>query len=91
MNYPYRIFDGYQMTHTDHPSTEHPIMRSTGLSDSQGAAIYECDILTRGSLKGVVEHDGHLFYLRTGTQVKRLEDGAAFTVVGNAFENPNLA
>ncbi len=63
-------------------------MRATGLFDIRGAPIFECDILIKGSTKGVVEYDdlSRRFSIRVGAKTLRLESGEGFTVVGNAFE-----
>ncbi len=85
----YRIFNGYQMTFQDLPSLEHPTMQLTDLMDANGKPIWECDIVTRGTRKGVVEYDQELerFSVRFGTELVPLYDGESFTVVGNAFEH----
>lgn len=88
----YRLYDGYAMTYADTPSEEQTTMRSTEQRDSNGREIYECDILSRRDARGVVEYDesAFRFSVRFGRELIPLYEGAAFTIVGNAFEDAKL-
>ncbi len=87
----YRIYNGYTMTYQDSPSDEFFCMLDTGKIDSKGNSIYECDIVTEGDYRGIVEHGDNGFILRRGVKVTPLgQETQTLTVVGNAFENPEL-
>ena len=87
----FRVWDGYQMNYQDTSTEELPCMRATGEDDGGGKSIYECDILERGAARGVVEYNEYdmRFSVRFGMELVPLNEGMAFTVVGNAFETPN--
>lgn len=91
MTFTYRIYDGTRMTLSGGPDPDYPSMRLTGQVDSKGERIWECDILSRGRARGVVEYDDltRRFLIRFGRETVELNEGVAFTVVGNAFENPD--
>jgi hypothetical protein len=88
----YRIYDGYQMSYQDTPSSEFPCMRPTELRDADGGDVYECDILEGKDLRGVVEWEewARRFVLRSGVETRPLIDAREFWVIGNAFEDPEL-
>lgn len=88
----YRVYDGYTMTFQDLPTEEGVCMRSTDLYDAEGEEIWECDVLERGGVRGVVEWEewARRFVIRTGVETRHLSDGGEYLVVGNAFEHRRL-
>lgn len=87
----FRIWDGYSLTYQDDPVEEFVSMRLAGFTDSKGKLIYESDIVTDSRGKGVVEYRAAdmCFFLRCGIEERSLHPSAV-TVIGNAFEDPQL-
>lgn len=88
----YRIFDGYSIFFQDTPSDEYTTMLPTGFTDMNDNPIYESDILVVNGTRGVVEYDEFTFrfLVRFGSELVELTQGSVFSILGNAFDNPNL-
>lgn len=86
----YRLFDGYSMTFSDSPGTG-ASMRRAPVDASNGAPIWEGDIVSDGRRKGVVEYDEFTFRfgIRNGREMRALLPETDYTVLGNAFEHPD--
>ena len=86
----YRVWDGYSLTYQDTPTEEFACMHAAGIHDIKNTLLYEGDIVTDERGKGIVEYDEFdcRFFLRVGAETRDIR--GAFTIVGNAFEDPNL-
>lgn len=84
-------------------SHESPLMQYTGLKDRNGIEVYEDDIVSIYSNRGVTEeHRSRVFVQVTGIMVmsnyahmglrpyKQLHAYEQFEVIGNIYENPEL-
>lgn len=69
------------------------LMQWTGLKDKNGKEIYEGDIVTNGTDKGIIFwHDTRAMFAVDSsiTDIAPMDDWGMFEVIGNIYENPEL-
>lgn len=67
------------------------LMQSTGLKDKNGKEIFEGDILTTGKRTGVVKNHRTLGFYINDARGDNWWFGSDVDILGNIYENPELA